>query len=405
MQRKKVIAAGLVLAVIFSLTACSKASTGTSAASASSGGGLKVNYSKTDYSASSPIVTSGTLSTVQMGPATKTPVALPYSGVLPVDEGPIGGGSGKTYTVGLSLPFTTNIWFSGLQDSLILEASRHSNIKVLTLNANQDAVQQANDVRNLISRKVDAIIIDPVQEAALIPAFQLAVKAGIPVIDVDRQISNPIYTNVVTGDFNQGPTDIAKWIVKQLQAKYGSPKGIIAEIQTDLGSTPQIARFNSFKNVVDKYNGIKVVGLQAANADETKAYTVMNDIMSSNPKIDVVYAHSEAMLMGAWKAMNAAGRTKDVFFIGCDLSKEGVQWIQQGKIQALAPWTPFIGDVALRAAIYDLEGKSVPKTVWLPSQDVVTQSNVKLYGGIAYGPVPKGMEAFWTVGKLPGGNS
>lgn len=365
------------------------------------GAAFQANYTSVDYSESNPIVAGPTLGVVQMSAASQTPVSLPYGDVLPFPEGPIGDPN-HTYSIGLSLPFTSNIWFLGIEDSAFFEAQRHPNVKILVRNANQDATQQVNDIQALISQHVDGIIVDPLQEAALVPAMQRAMQAGIPVIDVDRQLTRPAYTNVVTGDFSQGPRDLAKWVVVQLTKKYGEPKGIVAEIQVDMGSTPQIARFEAFKKVIDQYPGIHIVGLQSAKGDETLAYNVMKDILSANPNLDVVYAQAEAMTMGAWKAMEALGKAKGVMFIGCDLSKEGVAWIKNDRLNALAPWTPFMGDVALRALFYDLAKKPVPKTIWLPDQPVVTKANVDQYGGTAYGPAPQGMESYWTVGSKPG---
>ena len=391
----------LAICVLTALVPLLAYANGKTESTAKSGSAFQANYTSADYSESSPIVAGPTLGVVNMGPATKTPVSLPYGDVLPLPEGPVGD-AGRTYTIGLSLPFTTNIWFLGVQDSALIEAQRHPNVKILVRNANQDATQQANDIQALISQHVDGIIVDPLQEAALVPAMRRAMQVGIPVVDVDRQLTQPAYTNVVTGDFSQGPRDLAKWVVEQLRQKYGEPKGIIAEIQTDMGSTPQIARFNAFKTVVDQYPGIKIVGLQSAKSDETLAYDVMKDILSANPNLDVVYTHSEDMTMGAWKAMDAAGKANGVLFLGCDLSKEGVKWIKDGRLSALAAWTPYMGDVALRALFYDLGGKPVPKTIWLPDQPVATKGTVDQYGGSAYGPVPQGMESYWTVGKQPG---
>ena len=339
---------------------------------------------------------------IQMGPATNTPCSLNFGDILPVADGPIGDPS-RTYTIGLSLPMSTNIWWMGITDTMMLEAQKHSNIKLVVLNANGDAAQQANDIEALTVQKVDAIIVDPIQEDALVPAMKAAKAKGFLVLGVDREFSNKdAYVSQVTGDWEQGPTDLAQWSVDYLTKKYGEPKGIIAEIQTDMGSTAQLTRYNSFKNVIDKYPNITVVGLQSGGADQAKAYSVMSDIAAANPKIDIVYAHSEAMIMGAYESMAALKRTDGVAFIAVDVSKEGVSWIKQGKIQALAPWTPYMGDVALRLAIYALEGKAIPHQVWLPAQPLVTMDNVDTMFGPAYGPVPKGYESLWTVGKTPG---
>lgn len=399
---RRIVGASALLAALC-LTACSTGGGG----SASHGASTQredmrdpCSASK-QYKAGQPVVTQPTVSVTQRGPATQTPVVLPYSTVCPVPAGPIGTAS-RTYTIGLSLPFTSNTWFLGLADSLQLEAQRHSNVRVTVLNANLDASVQAQNINTLIAQGVDAIVVDPLQEQALVPAMTRATATGIPVIDVDREVTDSgAFTNAVTGDFSQGPRDLAKWVAAQLAHKYGNPQGVVAEIQTDLGSAPQLARYGAFKQVMDQYPAVHVVGLQSANADESQAYNVMKQIASANPKIDVVYAQSEAMVIGAYKAMEAMNRAQGVLFVGADLSKEGVQYLDAGQVAALAPWTPLMGDLALRVAIRDIEGRPGPKVVWLPDQTVVTSANVGSLGVYAYGPVPAGAKDIWPIGKLP----
>ena len=406
MKKKKVIMVS-ILAMLFMLCSCAspqvtKPNEVVVPTEAKEQKTLSYKYDSSNWGLGNPTIKEVTPSTIQMGPATNVPCSLIFGEILPVKDGPIGNPE-KTYTIGLSLPSSTNIWWMGITDTMMLEAQKHSNIKLVVLNANGDAAQQANDIEALTVQKVDAIIVDPIQEDALVPAMKAAKAKGFLVLGVDREFSNKdAYVSQVTGDWEQGPTDLAQWSVDYLTKKYGEPKGIIAEIQTDMGSTAQLTRYNSFKNVIDKYPNITVVGLQSGGADQAKAYSVMSDIAAANPKIDIVYAHSEAMIMGAYESMAALKRTDGVAFIAVDVSKEGVSWIKQGKIQALAPWTPYMGDVALRLAIYALEGKAIPHQVWLPAQPLVTMDNVDTMFGPAYGPVPKGYESLWTVGKTPG---
>jgi ABC-type sugar transport system substrate-binding protein len=401
MMRKTV---PFIAAMVLAATACSTGGgAGSNSQTALKAENTKDTCSRSkEYGPGKPIVDSPSIVRTEEGPATHSPVVLPFTNICPVPDGAVGD-EDKTYTIGLSLPFTSNIWFLGLEDSLRLEAERHPNVKVEVLNANLDATVQAQNINTFVTNGVDAIVVDPLQEQALVPAMKRAMSANIPVIDVDRQVSDSdAFTTAVTGDFSQGPRDIATWVADELTRKYGEPKGVVAEIQTDLGSAPQLARFEAFKEVMDEHPGVKVVGLQSANADEAKAYTVMKDIASANPVIDVVYAQSEAMAIGAYKALDALGRADNVIFVGCDLSKEGVQYLLDGDIDALAPWTPLMGDIALRLAIRTIEGAPGPKVVYLPDQELVTSKNVKTAGVYAYGPVPASAQDIWPIGQMPG---
>jgi ABC-type sugar transport system substrate-binding protein len=356
----------------------------------------------TSYNEANPITSGPTKVPVVLGPASHTPVVLPFTKVCALPSGSVGDAK-KTYTIGLALPSTSNTWFTGLEDSVLLAAKQFPNVKVTVLAANLDATAQAQDIQTLVAQKVNAIITDPLTVNGLNVAMEQAKNAGIPVIDVDRIAStSKAYTSLVTGDFAQGAAAAADWTVQYLKKKYGKPEGIVDEIQAQLGSSPQIIRKAAFGQVVSKYPGIKIIGLQDSEALQALAYTETKELAPAHPKIDVVYCQSEESCIGAYQALAALGRAKQTAYVGVDLDKTGIQWLQEGKLQALVGWTPFIGDVALRVALRDVTGKPFPKVVWLPDEPTVTKANLSQYSAFAYGPVPSpSLDSLWPIGKIP----
>src|SRR5687768_2858894 len=71
------------------------------------------------------------------GPVTGAQIALPYTNVLPLPDGPIGDPN-KTYTFCFSQALTGSTWAVGQQESVMIEAARHPNVKLLTYNTNND---------------------------------------------------------------------------------------------------------------------------------------------------------------------------------------------------------------------------------------------------------------------------
>lgn len=410
---KKILMCALTLSLL--LCACTQSSSGESSAPTSSEADVSESqaqenvripytYDNSTWGPGNPIVPTPVPTAVTMGPATNVPCSLIFEHILPVEEGPVGDPN-RTYVVGLSLPYSTNIWYMGTTDAMMIEAAKHPNIEVRVLNADGDPMQQANDIETLMLQEVDAIFINPIQEEALVPAATAAKEAGFLVIGLDRQFSNAdCLVSQVTGNWNQGPEDLANWTVEYLTEKYGDPRGVVAEIQTNMGGIAQIVRHNVWHEIIDQYPDIEVIGQQSADGDEAKAFTVMQDILASHPgTIDIIYSHSEAQLFGAYRALEAAGRENEgIALTGIDVSKEGAAWLKEGRIQALSPWTPYVGDIGLRLAIYAFEGKPIPKMVWLPDQPLATPENIDSECAAAYGPVPEGYEAMWTLGEVPG---
>ena len=76
-----------------------------------------------------------------------------------------------------------------------------------------------------------------------------------------------------------------------------------------------------------------MVAQQTANWSQTEAYTVMESILQANPGIKGVISGNDTMAMGAWAALEAAGRT-DVIVVGFDGSNDVRDCIMAGGIKA-----------------------------------------------------------------------
>ena len=93
-------------------------------------------------------------------------------------------------------------------------------------------------------------------------------------------------------------------------------------------------RSQGFHSVVDRYPGLKMVAQQSADFDRAKALEVMESILQAHPDIDAVFCANDAMAMGAYQALVAAGKDKDVKVFGFDGADDVVKLIAEGKIVA-----------------------------------------------------------------------
>ena len=85
--------------------------------------------------------------------------------------------------------------------------------------------------------------------------------------------------------------------------------------------------------MIDQYPDLKMVAQQTANWSQTEAYTVMESMLQANPGIKGVISGNDTMAMGAWAALEAAGRT-DVIVVGFDGSNDVRDSILKGGIKA-----------------------------------------------------------------------
>src|SRR5260370_27237055 len=115
--------------------------------------------------------------------------ALPFTTILPLPEGPVSiPGKAGDLTIGFSETGFNHPWRVAMLAALQAEACRHPNIKLVVLDGNVDVAKQNNDVRDLLARGVDAVLLSPVEAAALVPAARAVMSAGLPLIVMDRDV-------------------------------------------------------------------------------------------------------------------------------------------------------------------------------------------------------------------------
>ena len=160
-------------------------------------------------------------------------------------------------------------------------------------------------------------------------------------------------------------------------------KGNIVELKGLMTSTPGQDRHSGFREAI-KGTQIKVVFEADMKWLEPNARTEMESALARYPSIDLVYAHNDPGAHGAWLAAKAAGREKEMLFVGIDgLPQEGQMYVRQGILAASFEY-PTGGREAVETALKILKGESVPKEITLPSR-FFTKENIEHGGEILKG--------------------
>jgi ribose transport system substrate-binding protein len=176
---------------------------------------------------------------------------------------------------------------------------------------------QTSQVDNFITQQVDLLMISPFEAAPLTPAVARAMKAGIPVIELDRKtVGTPgkDYTAFVGGDNYKIAYEAGIYTAKTLLPNGGE----VAVLEGLPSSTPAVERLNGFKDGVKTNPKIKVVAEQAADWLPDKAETAFSAMLQAHPDIAVVYASNDMMAAGSYLAAKGAGKAAQVKVIGTD---------------------------------------------------------------------------------------
>ncbi|WP_126428606.1 sugar ABC transporter substrate-binding protein [Brevibacillus marinus] len=291
-------------------------------------------------------------------------------------------GSGKL-KIGMSNSILSIDFFVALKQGVEQGAAKHG-FELINTNANGDAAKQVADIEDLIQKGVDAIIVNPQDVDAIVPAIEKANQANIPVIALDRGASAGKLLSFIETDNVEMGRKAADFIAEKLKERYGEYKGNVVELEGLLGSTAARDRGKGFnEQMKEKYPNIKIIARQAADFNQEKALNVMTNILQANPQIDAVFGHNDDNTVGAANAIDQAGRFKPIgdkehiIIIGIDGTRQAIQAIKDGRIDATISQVPIeMGELAVDYIKQALVDKKPVEEHTYTRNFLVTKENV-----------------------------
>lgn len=268
------------------------------------------------------------------------------------------------------------------------KAEKDLNIKVNLVDGGWDANQQANAIQNAISSGADGIVISPVDPSAVCTYVDEALDAGIEVCALTTQIGtgdaeDPVYPETV-GLVGHIETEVGRTAM-DIAAEALDRSGKIAIIEGTPGMSDTEGRKKGIDEENKEYPDIEVVSRVCGEWVVDKAYTAMQNIIQSNPEVELVICHSDNMAVGAAKALEDADMIDKVKIVGIGGSKDALDLIKKGEIYGTIMYVPETeAYTALEATAKVVRGEAEKETFYnvqdLPlfaeTGDVCTQENV-----------------------------
>lgn len=185
------------------------------------------------------------------------------------------------------------------------------------------STKQSADLEAAVAGGVKGIVISPNDAAALAPAIKAAIDAGVPVVTVDRNVTDVKTLAHVGADNVKGGEAQGDFLVKLLP-----DGGDIYELQGQPGATPAIDRHKGLDNILSKQDKIKVVVSQTAEFDRAKATQVFEAALQGNPAPKAVACANDDMALGVVEVAKA--QQLSVPIIGYDALPEALLAIKDG---------------------------------------------------------------------------
>ena len=281
----------------------------------------------------------------------------------------------KALTISTSLPSLSFPFFVHMQNELKAEATKLGGITLIETDGQNSAPKQTADLEAAVTKGVGAIVVSPLDVAALAPAVQGAVDAGVPVVTIDRRV------NGVDGVLAHVGADNVKGGEAQGQAIVAAfPNGAtVMHLQGQPGAGPAIDRNKGLHSVLDQHkDAFKIVFEQPANFARDQALAMTESGLAGMAKPpDVIVCANDDMALGALEAVKARNLT-GIKIYGFDALPEALARIKDGSLAGTVEQFP--GEqsrIAMDIAVsFARDGKKPEKKVTLLTPIVLTKANL-----------------------------
>lgn len=241
---------------------------------------------------------------------------------------PLRAGSHAGGTIAIITPSHDNPFFKAEADGAKAKAEELG-YKTIVLVHDDDPNKQSEQFDTVIAQGVIAIILDNAGADASVAAVQRAKDAGIPSFLIDREITatGVAISQIVSNNYQGAQLGAEEFVIQMGES------GPYAELLGKESDTNAGIRSQGYHDVIDQFADMKMVAQQTANWSQTEAFTVMESMLQANPDIKGVICGNDTMAMGAYAALEAAGRG-DVIVAGFDGSNDVRDSILGGGIKA-----------------------------------------------------------------------
>jgi ABC-type sugar transport system substrate-binding protein len=272
-------------------------------------------------------------------------------------------------------------WVAGLD--IMREKAKANGWEVLEQISNFDDNKQFEQVKAMIGRKVDGILIIQTDSKAVIPAIRAANEANIPMVHFNRPpAESDAYSVAIQADNRKIMQNTVQFLVEEAKRLGGKYKACI--LIGNLGDVNAIQRRDGFFDVVDKNKDlIEVVARVSTEWNADKAFAGLTNALQANPDINFLVTSSDFMHPQIEQVLQTAdkwhkrGEEGHVLFGGFDGDEGAYARLKDGYLDACGVQNLFLEvDMAFQAFKDMWDGKK-PDKLLLDPGFVITQANLQ----------------------------
>jgi fructose transport system substrate-binding protein len=274
-----------------------------------------------------------------------------------------GAGGGEDVTVGLITKTETNPFFVKMKEGANAEAQQlGAEVQSFAGKRDGDNESQVQAVENLISAGAKGLMITPNDSKAIVPSLDKARQAGLLVVALDTQTEPPDAADATFATDNYkaglliGQWAKAKFEKEGKEAKIAfldlNPEGVSVDVQRDQGFMEGFGIDVGDKTQIGDEDDPRIVGHDVTDGAEEGGRTAMENLLQKDQDINLVYTINEPAAAGAYEALKAAGKEKDVTIVSVDGGCPGVENVKKGIIGATSQQYPLkMAEMGVKAVV------------------------------------------------------
>ncbi|TPE47974.1 sugar ABC transporter substrate-binding protein [Amaricoccus solimangrovi] len=273
-------------------------------------------------------------------------------------------------TLGLAVANLQANFFNQIKQSVEAQAQSEG-IKVITVDAKGDGPTQVNQIQDLLTQNIDALIYIPAGAAAATVPVKLAKAAGVPVVNVDRNAEGAPGDTFIATDSVASAKAVCDYIVEK-----AGGSGKMAIIHGQKGTTPEVDRMKGCSETLAANPGVEVVAEQWSNMwSQDEGFQIMQNMLQAHPDISIVFAQADALALGAAQAIKVANPSDKIWLAGFDGDTAALEALKNGVFDVTATQqTQLMGRMAVESAKKLVAGEDVPAEQLLPATLTTTEN-------------------------------
>lgn len=280
---------------------------------------------------------------------------------------------GMRYVIGISLADMQSPESIAITEEIKSEVAKHPDVTTVFYDAAGTSVKQCQDIEDMLTQRIDLLVITPNSGSDLIAEMNKVYDSGIPIIVLGYPPESAKYTMRIYVDNHE----VGRMAGEYVRRLYGNRPSTVLEIQGDPSSPISAERRQGFHEAIaqDPAISVEYVIVGYWQRDKTMENIKSSGVMDKQPKVDIVFAHNDAMAAGAQRVAQEKNINVKIIGIGGLQGKNGgLVAILNGTIDVTFR-CPTGGAEAMMYALKILGHEKVPYNLELPIQQI-TRDNV-----------------------------